>query len=67
MKNNTKNILRLSTGVLLISTTLILSHYSLISDWWEGILTGVAFGLMILGIIKLFNEKKNRDIAENHH
>jgi hypothetical protein len=51
-KQNSKTIfLLLPIGLLLMSSTFVIQHFSKVSDFTDGLLKGVGIGLMLLALL----------------
>jgi hypothetical protein len=57
-KMNGKNLVLLIIGVLLMSLSFILKHYIALTDLIDGLIKGVAFGLMIVSLVFTSKQRK---------
>jgi hypothetical protein len=55
---NGKNLVLLIIGVLLMSLSFILKHYIALTDLIDGLIKGVAFGLMIVSLVFTSKQRK---------
>jgi hypothetical protein len=57
-KMNGKNLVLLIIGVLLMSLSFILKHYIALTDLTDGLIKGVALGLMIVSLVFTSKQRK---------
>jgi hypothetical protein len=55
---NGKNLVLLIIGVLLMSLSFILKHYIALTDLIDGLIKGVALGLMIVSLVFTSKQRK---------
>jgi hypothetical protein len=59
-----KNLVLLIIGILLMSMSFIISHYIALPDFTDGLIKGVAIGLMIVSLVFTLKQRKQEMVLK---